>query len=290
MKNTEKWKRGLPYVGNKGQKAQMIIDSLPEGKRLIDVFGGGGSVSLHAKDSCKWENVIYNDQRESVVTLLKTLIENPEKINLMDYVYITREDFFDWKNNKSDSIERTLVLLVWYFSNNMENYLFGRNIESQKLQITRAIFYGDTNTPLDDIFKETSKVDSIADKYSIYHKWRRQRLQQLERLQQLQRLQCLEPKNIDLIYSVKDYRDLEIKEDDVVYCDPPYVGTGYQYDGFEGEAFDEWLNNLPTDNIYISEYTQLPNTEVYLNLGSKLSLKAAGTRRSELLLKYKKHS
>ncbi|WP_156647310.1 hypothetical protein [Lacticaseibacillus manihotivorans] len=42
MKNSEKWMRGLPYVGNKGQKAQQIIDSLPAGGRFIDVFGGGG--------------------------------------------------------------------------------------------------------------------------------------------------------------------------------------------------------------------------------------------------------
>lgn len=48
MKNSEKWMRGLPYVGNKGQKAQKIIDALPSGNRFIDVFGGGGSISLHA--------------------------------------------------------------------------------------------------------------------------------------------------------------------------------------------------------------------------------------------------
>lgn len=44
MKQSEKWKRGLPYVGNKGQKAEKVIDVLPAGHRLIDVFGGGGSI------------------------------------------------------------------------------------------------------------------------------------------------------------------------------------------------------------------------------------------------------
>lgn len=38
----EEWMRGLPYVGNKGQKAQQSIDLLPSGGRFIDVFGGGG--------------------------------------------------------------------------------------------------------------------------------------------------------------------------------------------------------------------------------------------------------
>lgn len=41
MKLADKWKRGLPYVGNKGQKAEQIIDLLPPGNRLIDTFGGG---------------------------------------------------------------------------------------------------------------------------------------------------------------------------------------------------------------------------------------------------------
>lgn len=40
MKDKDKWKRGLPYVGNKGGKAQQILDLLPSGTRLIDPFGG----------------------------------------------------------------------------------------------------------------------------------------------------------------------------------------------------------------------------------------------------------
>jgi hypothetical protein len=48
MKKSEKWKRGLPYVGNKGQKAEKIIDILPAGNRLIDVFGAARSNSPNA--------------------------------------------------------------------------------------------------------------------------------------------------------------------------------------------------------------------------------------------------
>ena len=42
MKAKDKWKRGLPYVGNKGQKVEQIMEALPDGKRFVDVFGGGG--------------------------------------------------------------------------------------------------------------------------------------------------------------------------------------------------------------------------------------------------------
>lgn len=37
MKLKDKWKRGLPYVGNKGQKVEQIMEVLPDGKRLVDV-------------------------------------------------------------------------------------------------------------------------------------------------------------------------------------------------------------------------------------------------------------
>ena len=36
---------GLPYQGSKNQIAEDIIDFLPSGNRLVDLFGGGGSIS-----------------------------------------------------------------------------------------------------------------------------------------------------------------------------------------------------------------------------------------------------
>ena len=157
MKQSEKWKRGLPYVGNKGQKAEKIIDILPAGNRLIDVFGGGGSISLTAAASGKWDEVVYNDRRKTVVNLLKALIEDNPHFDLMKYVYMDRETFYNWRDNMPDSIERTLVLTVWSFSNNLHDYLWGKKIEKEKLQLTRALFWGDTDTQLDDLYSYAKK-------------------------------------------------------------------------------------------------------------------------------------
>ena len=314
MKNSEKWMRGLPYVGNKGQKAQQIIDILPSGGRFIDVFGGGGSISLHACNSGKWDEVIYNDRRKTVVGLLKTLLTDEPHLDLNKYVYMTRETFNNWRDNMPDSIERTLVLIAWSFGNIMRFYMWGRGqTEDNKLLATRAMFYGDTGTQYDDLFTVTRSKQSIAEKYTAYHKWRRevmnargshaseielmkqleqleqlqqlqqleqlQQLQQMERLQQLQQLQQLE-------YSTLDYHDLIIQPDDIVYCDPPYVNTSRDYGGWNPDAFYAWLANCPAKQIYISEYTKLPHTEVAFNLGKKHSMTGVGTRREELLLKY----
>lgn len=295
MKAKDKWKRGLPYVGNKGQKAEKIIDSLPAGNRLIDVFGGGGSISLTAASSGKWNKVIYNDRRKTVVNLLKALIEDDSHFNLMNYVYMDRKTFCNWRDNMPDSIERTLVLTVWSFSNNLKDYLWGKKIEKEKLQLTRALFWGDTGTQLDGLYSYAKSENSISGKYRLFHKWRLaemgisshrdheqlQRLQQLERLQQRERLERLE-------FSTLDYRLLNIGPEDIVYCDPPYIGTSKDYGGFDDDAFQSWLAKCPAKQIYISEYTQLPHTEVALNLGKKQSLQAKGKRPDELLLKYVK--
>ena len=288
MKQSEKWMRGLPYVGNKGQKAQQIIDTLPAGGRFIDVFGGGGSISLTAANSGKWDEVIYNDRRKTVVELLHALITDEPHIDLTKYVYVTREQFFDWRDNQPDSIERTLVLTAWSFSNNLKDYLWSRGpTEDNKLLATRAMFYGDTGTRYDDVFTVTRDKQTIADKYMAYHKWRREAMNvidshanELERLQQLEQLERLK-------YSVLDYRDLVIRPDDIVYLDPPYSGTEVQYDGFDGDEFQKWLSQCPAKNIFISEYTQLPHTEVAFNLGKRRNnMISGGIRLDELLLRY----
>lgn len=293
MKKTEKWKRGLPYVGNKGQKAEKIIDILPAGNRLIDVFGGGGSISLTAASSGKWDTVVYNDRRKTVVNLLKALIEDNPHFDLTKYVYMDRETFYNWRDNMPDSIERTLVLTVWSFSNNLRDYLWGKKNEKEKLQLTRALFWGDTGTQLDGLYAYTKNETSISGKYKMFHKWRLEKmnigsrynlLQKLRQLQQLERLQQLQ----QLEYSVFDYRNLIIGPDDIVYCDPPYSGTDEDYGGFDNESFQRWLANCPANQIYISEYAQLPHTEVAFILGKKLSFQAKSKRPDELLLKYVK--
>lgn len=299
MKQSEKWKRGLPYVGNKGQKAEKIIDILPASNRLIDVFGGGGSISLTAVSSGKWNSVVYNDRRKTVVNLLKALIEDDPHFDLMKYVYMDRDTFYNWRDNMPDSLERTLVMTVWSFSNGWKSYLWGKKIEKEKLQLTRALFWGDTGTKLDGLYAYTKNETSISEKYKMFHKWRLekmnidsrydmlqqlQQLQQLERLQQLQQLQQLN----SIEYSMLDYRFFNIKKDDIVYCDPPYVGTSKDYDGFDNGSFQRWLANCPAKQIYISEYTQLPHTEVAFILGKKQAFQAKGKRPYELLLKYVK--
>jgi len=277
LKKSEFWKKGLPYVGNKSQKAQKIIEALPQGERLIDAFGGGGSISLHAAVSKRWEQVIYNDKRATVIFLLKALVENDPQINLDLFTHITREQFFDWRDNKPDSIDRTLILLCWSFSNGERSYVWSKDKEQIRLNLIQEyIVKGDHSL-------------TITERYKKYlastHK---ERLNPIARIKQLELIQKTKI-SLPIIYSNLNYFDLQIEKNDVVYCDPPYLNTKHRYGGFDDYKFYNWLNNIPTDNIFISERQMLPNTKIFKDLGTKSSFSNNKKVDHELLLKYVKH-
>ncbi|WP_235810895.1 DNA adenine methylase, partial [Secundilactobacillus paracollinoides] len=76
-----------------------------------------------------------------------------------------------------------------------------------------------------DELEQLERLEQLQQMERLLQLQQLQQLQQMERLQQTVRLEQLE-------YFVKDYRELVIDTDDVVYCDPPYVGTSHNYGGF----------------------------------------------------------
>lgn len=78
-----------------------------------------------------------------------------------------------------------------------------------------------------------------------------QRLQSLERLSKINALASLDIANLSPSFS--DYREVQIPENSVVYCDIPYRNTdGYSLD-FNHEEFYEWAKRQ-TELVVISEY------------------------------------
>ena len=83
-----------------------------------------------------------------------------------------------------------------------------------------------------------------------------QSLQSLERLQSLQILQRLESLQRQERLEVKQgsYLDYVYKEGDIVYCDPPYEGTGnYDKTDFNHAEFYDWVASRPY-KVYFSSY------------------------------------
>lgn len=163
----------------------------------------------------------------------------------------------DWRDNQTDSIERTLILLCWSFFNDEKSYLWGRDKEQLMLDLTQK-FIVDGNHNL-----------SIRDRYQKYlasnHPIRLSPIYRIKRLELIQETQI----SLPIIYLNMDYSELPINENDVVYCDPPYLNSVHRYGGFDDDRFSKWLNNLPTHNIFISEKHILPHAEVFKDLGTK---------------------
>lgn len=80
-------------------------------------------------------------------------------------------------------------------------------------------------------------------------------LQSLHNVEPTERLNQLEQKShLPITIASKSYEDYEFRNGDVVYCDPPYQGTGASYNnGFDNDKFWEWVRtrNYP---VYVSEY------------------------------------
>jgi hypothetical protein len=80
------------------------------------------------------------------------------------------------------------------------------------------------------------------------------RLQSIAGLESLERLQGMGDAEQKLVVSSKDYRELDYREGDVVYCDPPYAGHDPYCSGdFDSAAFWEWVRTREFP-VYVSEY------------------------------------
>lgn len=286
IKEWEKPLRGIPYVGNKAQIAFKILDYLPPSKRFVDLFGGGGSMSLHASYSNKYGKVVYNELDPNIYMLINELILKQKKIDYSAFTVIDRERFFNAKNKEDKSLADNIILTVWSFSNNRSGYLWGGRIAPLKSLVSQALMFGNTGTGYDVLFEKAENYKTIKEKYKVFKKYRHEILSSERKYKELQQLER------PLIEKIKgsnaDYSKVSLTADDLVYCDPPYFKTAHNYNvQFDEEKFVDWYLNCKAKNIYISEYTQLPHTEVVAKIGSKHRFVATtnSNKRQELLLK-----
>ena len=211
---------GVPYKGSKNSIAEKIIRVLPSAENFYDLFAGGCAITHAALLFGKWKNLYVNDIDGDGIRLFRDAIAGKYKDEKR---WISREDFFRLKDVDP------YVKFCWSFGNNGKYYLYGRDIEEQKRRCHFArVFH--------DAVYEDAKLE----------------LQGLESLQRIQRLQGICKKS-PIIYSFADYRQVNIKENSVVYCDIPYKNTDKYFNEFDHDKFYAWA--LENENpIFISEY------------------------------------
>lgn len=258
-------KYGLPYQGSKRRIADKIIDLLPRAPVLVDLFAGGCAVTHAALESGKFESVIANDLSDT-----PGLFYYVSRYGVTAPRWVSREEFFAKKDNDP------FIKYVYSFKNDGRSYMYGHDVEPLKYAGHRAVVDGDCSY-LPEFLREKVEhalagIVGVRERYVHYkaamrrivqdkHAGRLQRLEYLERLQHLEyleRLQHLRHAN-SLVVLRRDYRDVRLPEDAVIYCDPPYASTAGYGVTFDHKAFYAWCRAIGKRYpLFVSEYWMPP--------------------------------
>ena len=287
---------GLPYTGSKSRIAHWLIDNLPRGRVLIDAFAGGCAITHRALLSQKWQTIIANDINGKYPQLFADAVrgkyrdekrwisrEDFERLksqdafvaccfsfgnNLNGYMYskaiepykralhyaIVLDDFAPMQELMPEVAQAVADAIHW------QNSLHDRRITAQKVIVkTLKRLTGDNYAH--QIIQGNPLYQSI--RHSNKDAQRLERLQSLESLQSLERLERLERmESLErLRVTSLSYDEIDIPDDAVVYCDPPYHDRDKRLyectaSSFDHCAFYDWCVRVSKTNpIFISEYS-----------------------------------
>ena len=259
---------GLPYTGSKSRIAHWVIDQLPRGRVLIDAFAGGCSITHRALLSQKWQTIIANDINGKYPQLFADAVRGKYRDEKR---WISREDFERLKSQDA------FVACCWSFGNNLNTYMYSKAIEPYKRALHYAIVLDDF-APMQELMPEVAQAvadaihwqNSLHDRRITAQKVIVKKLKQLtecgvagdilERLQSLERLERLQSLERLRVTSLS-YDEIDIPDDAVVYCDPPYHDRDKKLyectaSSFDHCAFYDWCVRVSKTNpIFISEYS-----------------------------------
>ena len=241
---------GLPYQGSKNKIAEFIISKLPRAEHFYDLFAGGCAITHCALVSGKYNHIHANDIQVKYPQLFYDAAHGKYK---NENRVITRDEFFMFKDSDA------LVELCWSFGNGRKDYLWDKNIEDVKQAACKVIMCDDKQKRRLYFREFINKLQSNMTNDEKSKLLQLQYLESIQCLDRLERIQCLERLGemhiLERLYiSGKSYNEVEILPNSVVYCDPPYIGTGGYCVEFDHEQFYEWLRNTNFP-VYISEYT-----------------------------------
>lgn len=228
---------GIPYKGSKNKIAEWVVEILPAGGTLYDLFCGGSAVVDCAMRSGKWDKYVINDIDPQLPQLFKDALEGKFKDR---YEWISSEDFKRLKDTDP------FVRCCWSFGNNAEHYLF--SAENEKIKaLAHKMLTAPTVPERRQFYRQfmsALRKSTFLEKSKDNHAGDLQSLESLERLQSLQRLETFGG----------DYQNVPLKNTGVIYCDIPYFKTDKYASGkFDYERFYAWCErqSLP---VFISEY------------------------------------
>lgn len=271
---------GVPYKGSKNQIAEWVYSHFPKATNFYDLFAGGCAITQIALMKSEYKNYFCNDIDGDGIRLFLDAIHGKFQ---NEKRWISRENFFRLKDKEP------YVRYCWSFGNNGRDYLYSKEIEPYKKAWHYAVFENDfsfakkLNIDLEPI-KELSDIhrkyliskkiiESVKKKKDCNGLVRQQQLEALNRLQFLQSLQSLQ----SLQLSNRDYEDVKIYKDSVVFCDIPYSDTNAygskNINTFDYERFYDWCKRQQ-EFVFICEY-KMPDDFICIDKIKKRSLMCA---------------
>ena len=107
-----------------------------QNKIFVDLFGWGGSVSVNA--TLLFPKVVYNEINKWVYKGFLS-VQDDELLLQLKKERITREEFFEIRNKKERTIKEDVILSIWSFGNNREDYIYWKDKERLKELIFKII-------------------------------------------------------------------------------------------------------------------------------------------------------
>ena len=252
---------GLPYKGSKNKIANWVVSHFPHRTNFYDLFCGGCAITHKCLEENRFENYIINDIDKLITQLFMDCVNG--EIDENKYTkWVSREDFF--RSKDTDPI----VKYCWSFGNKGTTYLYGRDRERLKYCVHTAIVDGNYDLLLNEYnidLRPLEGIENVNERRLLTKKIIRDRkthdLQHIENLMRIQHLEGLlrvfdfvSYKDRSITAFNKDYSDIEIKSDSIIYCDIPYKGTDpYNTIGFDYERFYNWCSEQK-ELVIISEY------------------------------------
>lgn len=257
---------GLPYKGSKNAIAARIVSFLPPGRRFCDLFCGGCAMTHAAMLSGKWERFLARD----IAPALPRFFQDAASGKYLDEKrWISREDFARlWQSDP-------FVSLCWSFGSKGDSYIYGIDIEWWMRALHHAIVMRDY-APIEEDFgvrlgeSDRALLESLGERSAIVFlqnrldmgrlssmlaktTWRTLKMEHRVRLARVNALAQSLPGPLPLVAEGGDYREYRHEDGDVVYCDPPYIGTSAYSTAFDHAEFYGWLRSRPYP-VYVSEY------------------------------------
>ena len=222
FKKEELVKSPLNYTGGKFKLLPQILPLFPNKiDTFIDLFGGGFNVGINVKAN----QVIYNDIEKHIVELLNYFKNNEGKIiikqidSLIDKYGLTRTDKYGYEYygcNSSEGVSRI----------NKKPYLKLR--EDYNKNKTPILFFTTVIFAFSNQIRFNSKgeFNMPVNKRDFNNNIRNNLIRFLNKM-----------KEIEVFFYNEDFTKLKINtlsQNDLVYCDPPYLITCASYNENEG--------------------------------------------------------